>query len=250
MTFLRNVALGHAVLSVILVVAALVNSTEILGVGRWVKPLKFAISIAVFTGTMSWLLSYFPRPQPRVIAVLALVIGVMMTGEMLLIAAQSSRGVRSHFNHDTAFDDAIFSAMGAMILINTVAVAYVGWLFVTRRTSITGAHLLGVQLGIAVFLLASVEGGVMVSLDAHTVGAADGGPGLPFVNWSTSAGDLRVAHFVGMHALQALPVLGWLLDRSKVRHARRTVAAAAVAWAALTALLLGQAVSGQPLLPG
>jgi hypothetical protein len=74
----------------------------------------------------------------------------------------------------------------------------------------------------------------------------DGGPGLPITRWSTAGGDLRVPHFLGLHALQALPLLAWFLERRR-RPAARPVIAAAVAWLGLVAVTLAQALRGQPL---
>jgi len=87
---------------------------------------------------------------------------------------------------------------------------------------------------------------------AHTVGAADGGPGLPVVGWSTVAGDLRIGHFIGLHALQALPILAMLLGRFAGRLDERTkvrlLVVAGSAYAGLTLLLTWQALRGQSVI--
>jgi hypothetical protein len=89
---------------------------------------------------------------------------------------------------------------------------------------------------------------------SHTIGALDGGPGLPVLGWSTVAGDLRIGHFTGLHALQLLPLLGWLLDRSARwtdRQRRRLVRIVGVGYLGVVVLLTWQALRGESLVhPG
>jgi hypothetical protein len=119
------------------------------------------------------------------------------------------------------------------------------------------------RLGLLITVLGAATGGLMVrptpaQLDqarvthqmpisgAHTVGAPDGGPGMPGTGWSREHGDLRVPHFVGLHALQILPMFAWLFARNRPS----LVIAAAAGYAVLFFALMGQALSGRPLLPG
>jgi hypothetical protein len=252
-TFRRNRLLAatatlHLALFVLLAPLTLFDSMQILGINRWIKPMKFAISIAIFLGTMAWLLSWLRESSPRAVRMLSAIMAGTMVGEMVVIVTQSARGVPSHFNNRTNFDGIMFSIMGVLIVINTLAAAYALYLYYRRPVTVSGAHLTGIRLGMLIFVLASLEGGLMVQRNAHTVGLHDGGPGLPFVNWSTGAGDLRVAHFVGMHALQMLPLLGWLLSRRAAPNGVRWVRIVAVLWIVVTGLLVAQALAGRPLL--
>lgn len=244
---LASVAALNLALALVLVPLAFVDPMQLLGISRWLKPMKFAISIGLFTGTMAWILSWVRAGSPRLTTAMSLTIAISMLGEIILIAGQSIRGAQSHFNNATPFDATVFSLMGGFIVLNTLAVAVVLYLVWFRPIAATGAHRLGVRLGVLLFLLASAEGGLMLLEGSHSVGIADGGPGLPFVNWSTTGGDLRVAHFLGMHALQALPLLGWLLDKRGAERGRMVVGGVAIAWAIGTAWLVAQALRGVPL---
>jgi hypothetical protein len=97
-------------------------------------------------------------------------------------------------------------------------------------------------------LEAARAGERMTIAGAHTVGASDGGPGLTGTGWSTEHGDLRVPHFVGLHALQFLPLVALLLARGQFRpnvRVRLTLVAAA-SYASLYVILVLQALRGIP----
>ena len=86
----------------------------------------------------------------------------------------------------------------------------------------------------------------MSSQLGHAVGVPEGSAGLPVVNWSTEGGDLRVAHFLGLHGLQAIPLFALLHER--FRPASATIATfifALVYTAAFTGTFI-QALYGRP----
>lgn len=231
---------------------ALVDPRTVLGVGVWIKPMKFAISIALYLMTVGWLLHYLKPTDPGRVRWISAIVGLSMVGEMVLIFSQSARGVQSHFNAATPYDAAVFQTMGVLIVLNTLAALWATILFYRRDPVLPRAYLWGIRLGLTVFLVSAVSGGMMVGLQAHAVGVVDGGPGLPFLNWSREGGDLRVAHFVAMHAIQMLPLIGFVAHRaSLVGRLRRpvavTVAAAVLMLAAHTAVLL-HALAGRPLM--
>ena len=168
-----------------------------------------------------------------------------------IISMQSLRGVRSHMNVGTLFDGLAFATMGIFIVVNTVAVAVLFVLWCRRhRTPLPDAVVWGIRLGLFVFLAGSLEGATMMPHLAHTVGAADGGPGLPVVNWSTAHGDLRVAHFFALHALQAMPLLGLLLAKTRWPERGQVLALGGgfVAYMGGVWMLFAQAMAGRPFL--
>jgi hypothetical protein len=234
---LFQTAVAHVVLAVLCVGMMMVDGAEITGINRWVKPMKFCVSIALYLGSMAW---YWPVAQAGAGAkrVAAMVLAGTLVLEMVWIFVQAGRGVRSHFNVTSAMDGMAFQMAGAVILINIAVAGLVCyWTFRGEGT----AYVWGVRLGLLSFVLFALEGIVMVRKMGHAVGVADGGPGLPVVNWSTEGGDLRIAHFLGMHALQILPLVG------VVTRSVPAVAVAFAIWGALSVAALWRALSGRPL---
>ena len=230
--------------------AAPFDSRTVTGINPWIKPMKFAVSVAVFLFTMAWLLEHVRRYR-RTVRVVSWGIAVVFAVEQACIFLQAARGTTSHFNAGSPFDAAVFALMGIMIVVNTALVLVVLFLFFRRTEPIAPAYLWGIRLGLVIFIVAGLQGFMMTSQLAHTVGAPDGGPGLPFLSWSTRAGDLRVAHSLGLHALQVLPLVGFALSRregSERRHQVALTVAFAAVYAAAFVLLFWQAMMGRPLL--
>lgn len=234
---LARTAMAHVGLLAVCVLLALVDGTEVGGVNRWIKPMKFTASVAIYLGSLAW---YWPVALAGETAKrrAAWVLAGTMIFEIVIILVQAGRGVRSHFNDDTAMDLAVFNAMGVAIMVNIAAAAVVGrW---TWRSAPT-AYVWGVRLGLVVFVVFALEGMVMARRMGHAVGVAEGGVGLPLLNWSREGGDLRVAHFVGMHALQGLPLIG------SATRSNLAVATASAVWVWLAIAALWRALEGKPL---
>jgi hypothetical protein len=240
----------HLALLAGMLVASPVDSRLVMGINLWIKPIKFAISIIVYVWTVAWLLEYLRLPGwPK--RIIAWGISISMLTEIACIAAQAARETTSHFNVSTPLDAGIFSIMGGVIALNTVLVFVLLIFFFTGRYDLPRPYLWSIRSGLLIFLAASAIGGVMLAHGSHSVGVKDGGPGLPFVNWSTKGGDLRVAHFLGLHALQVLPIIGFLISRHRSWTLGEKTACVLVlsgAYALFIALLFFLAIHGSPIL--
>jgi hypothetical protein len=240
----------HLVLLAGALLVGALDERTVLGVNVWVKPSKFAVSIVIYLWTLAWLMAYIPGPGwcKRFVRWGST---VAMFAEIACIAGQAVRGVTSHYNQATQFDANVFTVMGLFILFNTLIEVLLLGLFFRRHVTLPRAYLWGIRMGLVGTLFSAVVGGLMIANGAHTVGASDGGPGLWLVNWSTEAGDLRVAHALGLHALQMLPLVGYGLSR--VASPRRGVAwivAFASAYGLVTVGLAWQALVGHALVFG
>jgi hypothetical protein len=246
-------AVAMAALALVTATLALVDQRVLLGAPLWFKPLKFSLSIMLYGAALAWMLSRLPgRAMRRTGWFIVAAAGF----EQLIIVGQAARGVQSHFNYDTAFDIALYAIMGATILLLYLATVAIALRFLRERGGdrVTSS---AVRLGLLVGLV-GMGVGILISLNGgHAVGVPDGGPGLFFVGWSTTGGDLRIGHFVGMHALQLLPLLAAGLaasaspaGRDRLDETARVniVQVAAAGYAGLVVLVTWQALRAQPLL--
>jgi hypothetical protein len=247
------------------VIGLVVDPRTITAAPAWLKPAKFAVSIAIYTLTLAWIFSLIPEWQ-RTRRIIGWTTAVVMVLEMAIISLQAFRGTTSHFNIATPFDGVLFGIMGAAILLqtlSTISVAVALWRHRFGDVALGWA----LRLGMTITIIGALTGGMMTrptrqQLDAanagatmtvvgaHTVGAPDGGPGLPGTGWSTSHGDLRIPHFLGLHALQILPFVALVLGRLRTRELIRTrlTVVAASSYLALFGILLSQALRGQSVL--
>jgi hypothetical protein len=231
-TSLPLTLMGWAMLLLFLAALAgiFVDHGVITGAPAWLKPAKFAVSVSIYCFTFVWLLG-FVENRPRLVRLVANVTVVSFVAEMIAIVTQAARGTTSHFNMTTPFDSSLWLAMGAFILLVWTMNLLLAIVLILQKmpdrafawSLRIGVLISAIGMAAAFFMVTPTPGQVAAIADghgpriigAHSVGVPDGGPGLPILGWSTVGGDLRVAHFFGLHALQVLPFLGWLLARRK-----------------------------------
>jgi hypothetical protein len=249
----------------IAIAGLLIDPRIITDAPAWLKPAKFAVSIAIYVFTLAWAFTLIPewRKTRRVVGWAT---AITMVLEFAIIALQAYRGTTSHFNFSTPLNGVLFIIMGVAIVAQTfisiaVAVAFwrqrfedpaMGWaLRLGMIMTIVGALSAGFMTHPTAAQLAGAHAGQgMPIMGAHTVGAPDGGPGLSGTGWSTEHGDLRIPHFIGLHALQVLPLIAFMMRRRRLSgdtRVRLTLTAAG-SYFTLVVLLLIQALRGQPIL--
>ena len=189
------------------------STSRVRGANAWLKPFKFGLSIAIFSWTMGWFTYELHAPGPVTLYNWVVIIGLGF--ELIYIALQAGRGQLSHYNLSSPVYSFLTLLMGVAAAVVTGWTGYMGLLFFNADLkNLPAYYVLSVRLGILLFVLFAFQGASMGSRRTHVVGGPEGAPGLPAVNWSTRYGDLRIAHFIGMHALQVLPLLSWYVLRT------------------------------------
>jgi hypothetical protein len=212
---------------------------EVMGTNAWYKPIKFALSIGIFSLTMAWFTYYLG--QSRTITYYNWTVIILLGFEIAYIALQAGRGQLSHFNVSTPFYAALYIGMAVAATAVTLFTAYLGILFfLTEFPDLPDYYVWAIRIGIVLFVIFSLEGFVMGSQMSHTIGGPDGGEGIPFLNWSKKYGDPRVAHFVGMHALQVLPILSYYVLKNV-----KAVIAIGILYGLMAAYILIHALQGK-----
>jgi hypothetical protein len=216
------------------------SKTQVYNISAWYKPFKFALSIGLYAWTMAWYCHYLPHFNVRLFNWAVI---VLLGFEIVYIAVQAGRGQLSHYNLSTATYAALYGLMALAATAVTVYTAYIGCLFFSNDLPrLPDYYLWAIRISILIFVVFSLEGFVMGARLTHTIGGPDGGQGIPLLNWSTKFGDPRVAHFIGMHALQVLPLLSFYVLRST-----KMTIAVSILYGLLATVTLVQALNGKPV---
>lgn len=194
--------------AVLLLTISKFSDIQINGVNSWYKPSKFALSMGIFSLTMGWYTGYLSY---KYIHIYNWSLIIFLGFEVFYVALQASRGQLSHYNVSSTLYSSLTVVMAVAAIAATLYTGYIGILFCTESfTGLPDYYIWAIRLGIFLFVTFALEGAIIGANGSPRVGATDGGA-IPFLNWSLKYGDLRVAHFVGMHALQILPLIAFYL---------------------------------------
>ncbi|MGZ8411758.1 MAG: hypothetical protein ACXW05_03425 [Gemmatirosa sp.] len=229
-------------------VAAAVDARSFGGVRVWLKPAKFFVSIAVFTLSWAWIAGLVgaERQGVRPMRIARRTLVATAAFELAYITLQAARAQASHFNIADPLHAILYALMGlaAVALIGTTVP--LAWAVARHPAPDADPDLRrAVVVGLLLtFVLGDMLGGYMSAQAGHAVGPEAGHAAI--VGWNRTGGDLRVAHFLGLHAEQVLPAIALAGAAFGTRRPRLLLWLAAAAWTTVTLLAFGQALAGRP----
>ena len=229
------------ILSIVCIVLTETTTIQVQHLNAWFKPFKFALSIGLFSWTMAWYCHYLSDFN---VTPFNWTVIILFGFELLYIIFQASKGQLSHFNFDTPLYSILYSLMGLAAVIVTLYTAYIGFLFFTQSFPNLPSHYIwAIRLGILIFVVFSFEGALMSSQMSHSIGAINDNSNWWIIGWSKTVGDLRVSHFIGMHALQLLPLLSFYIFKNT-----KSTIVISILYGLLATSTLVQALNSKPII--
>ena len=228
-------------LSIVFLILTKYSDTQVFNVNAWYKPFKFAFSTFLFSWAMAWYCFYLPDFN---IKAFNWAVILLLGFEIFYIALQAGRGELSHYNTSTPLYSILFSLMALAASAVTIYTGYVGVLFFKNSfPELPTYYVWSIRFAIILFVIFSFEGFAMGSRLSHSVGALNDNSNWFILGWSKTVGDLRVSHFIGMHALQVLPFLSYYV----LKNTKWTIALS-ILYGLLAMATLIQALQGKPLI--
>jgi len=211
------------------------------GVNVWLKPLKFEASLSLYFLTLAW---FFPLTDlgfraSRLGRFVVWGAIIPSSGELAYIVFRAAQGQASHFNAATPTAAALYALMGIGAIILTSASAVLAWgVYRAKNRETNPTYRFAAIIGLALTAVLGIfQGLILGGSPGHSVGTAVANDVMvPVMGWSRTIGDLRVSHFLAIHAEQVIPAFG-------------AVAFFALLYIGLTLAALIQAKMALPLLP-
>ncbi len=214
---LYGIVMLHLLMAIGCIIGLIVDDRTLVGVNIWIKPLKFCLSGGIYIFTVGYLNTLYPYSTRRK-NIINNIVSWTLAIEIGIIVMQAARGVQSHYNQSSLLDGLLFAAMGILIAINVLIMFMYVIDTLRLKMKVDRPVQWAILMGWIVVIAGSWVGGQMIGQLSHNVGVPDGGAGLPLVNWSTVGGDLRVAHFFGLHGIQIIPLFAvWVASKKKLR---------------------------------
>ncbi len=241
--------LGLLFLTACCLMAAVIDERLLYGVSVWSKPSKFSLSLAVYFATLLIFSRYLPFRCLRtgIGRLVAASLVFVAIAEVAYITVQGALAEASHWNFTTPFHSLMYSLMGIGATWLVVALVWLGWV-IGQSNDKSQPMVLAIVVGLGItVVLGGGFGGYLGGQTSHWVSAsATDANGIWLFNWTTDGGDLRVAHFCGLHGMQAVPLFTLLLPRHLDRNfACALVLTFAAVYATFSVYTFVQAIQGQ-----
>lgn len=241
---------GFALLAtaIVLMVVAGFDGRSLNGETVWAKPIKFLLSVGLFALTSGWFIGDLPSDRQRAMPARIIRWTIIATGslELAYITWQAALGQPSHFNATTPFHATMYALMGLGAVALTATALPLAREVWRHGVGLPPAMRLSIVLGLALTAILGIGTGIVLARHGgHAVGGIAGAPGLPFTGWSTTGGDLRIPHFLGIHAQQGIPLAGAASVTWLPRHAKAAVWVISALYVVLTLAAFVLALKGR-----